>query len=212
MLPLKWREGKNFKMVTPSPNQGKKQKLGRTQLPPQMRGETSWVCPRGIRLQHTSRRQHITLPQPNNPLSQLMGQKERISIHHKVWRKQLKQILHTRKRRKGKKVMVDCQSNSKIERTTITSAVEEATMTLWWRTSNPHHNKIVGDSRNRTPPSTKGIKQQTGDTTRQGETAVNLQSCKSSQWWASMSEASTVRRSNKSLEISSSKMSSTLSA
>ena len=159
MLPLKWREGKTFKMVTPSPDQGKRQKLGRTQLPPRVRGETSRVWPRGIRHQHTSGRQHSILPQPNNPLSQLMGQKERMRIHHKVWRKQPKRILHTRKWRKGKKVMVDCQRNSKIERKTITSAVEEATMTLWWRTSNPHHNKIVGDSRSRTTPSTKGIKQ-----------------------------------------------------
>jgi hypothetical protein len=86
---------------------------------------------------------------------------------------QPKGILHPRKRRKTSKVMVDCQTISKTKGTTITSAVEETTMTLRWRMLNPHHNKIVGDRRNRTPPSTKGITKQTSDTTRQGETTVN---------------------------------------
>jgi len=146
-------------MVTPPPDQGKRQKLGRTQLPPQMRGEASRVCPTGIRHQHTSGRQHSTLPQPNNPLSQLMGHRIRIRIHHRVRGEQLKQILHPRRRRKTSKVMVGGQRFNKTKGTTITSAVEETTMTLRWRTSNPHHNKIVGDSRSRTPPSTKGITQ-----------------------------------------------------
>ena len=69
--------------------------------------------------------------------------------------------------------MVEGQRIKKTKGTTITSAVEETTMTLRWRTPNPHHNKIVGDSRSRTPPSTKGITQQTSDTTRKEETTVN---------------------------------------
>jgi hypothetical protein len=59
-----------------------------------------------------------------------MGHRKRIRIHHKVRGEQPKQILHPRRRRKTSKVMVEGQRFNKTKGTTITSAVEETTMTL----------------------------------------------------------------------------------
>jgi hypothetical protein len=94
----------------------------------------------------------------------------------------------------------------------VPSAVEKATMTLRWRTLKQHHNKNVGDNRSWTLLTKILRAEQTGRTTGPEETTVNCQSCKSSLWWISTSEALTVRKSNVPLGNSSIRRSSMLSA
>ena len=151
-------------------------------------------------------------PKPNNPECLLKTQNKVMHTYQKVRKMPEWRMLLTRRRRKRKEKVGKCNSNSHREKVTVPSAVERTTMTLRWRTPKQHHNKNVGDSRSWTLLTKILGTEQTGRTTEPEEMTMNCQSCKSSLWWASTSEASTVRKSNVPLANSSIRRSSMLSA
>ncbi len=67
--------------------------------------------------------------------------------HHKEWRVEGKMLQFARRSRR-RKTMVRNSNNSKRNKTTVTLAKKEATLTQRCKTSKSHHDNNVVDSRN----------------------------------------------------------------